>query len=73
MSGNVLHCWAEHGRVAEGRSIPSENAARNILVVGGHTETKNGQVGQYKTTAKVVAACEISTRRGLKARLFPRA
>ena len=27
--------------------IASENAARNILVVGGHTETKNGQVGQY--------------------------
>ncbi|MCL2936076.1 MAG: hypothetical protein MGU50_05555 [Trichodesmium sp. MAG_R02] len=53
--------------------IASENAARNILVVGGHTETKNGQVGQYKTTAKVVAACEISTRRGPKARLFPRA
>ena len=48
--------------------IASENAARNILVVGGHTETKNGQVGQYKTTAKVVAACEISISRGAKAR-----
>ena len=35
------------------------------------TETKNGQVDQYKTTAKVAVACEISTRRGAKARLFP--
>ena len=53
--------------------IASENAARNILVVGGHTETKNGQVGQYKTTAKVAAACEMSTHRGAKARFSPRA
>ena len=59
VSGNVLHCWAEHGRVAEGRSIPSENAARNILVVGGDTEIKNGQVGQHKTTGEVAAADEI--------------
>ena len=48
--------------------IASENAARNILVVGGHTETKNGQVGQHKTTAKVAAAYEMLTRRGAKAR-----
>ena len=39
--------------------IASENAARNILVAGGHAETKNGQVGQHKTTAKVAAACEM--------------
>ncbi|MCL2938723.1 MAG: hypothetical protein MGU50_20360 [Trichodesmium sp. MAG_R02] len=36
-------------------------------------QTKNGQVGKYKTTAKVAAACEISTRRGATARFFPRA
>ena len=48
--------------------IASENAARNILVAGGLTETKNGQVCQYKTTAKVAAACEVSTRRGATAR-----
>ena len=45
-----------------------ENATRNILVPGGHTEAKNGQNGQYKTTAKVAAACEMSIRRGAKAR-----
>ena len=45
-----------------------ENAARNILVAGGHTETKNGQVSQHKTTAKVAAACEMSPRRGATAR-----
>jgi len=28
---------------------------------GGHTETKNGQIRQHKTTAKVAAACEMST------------
>jgi hypothetical protein len=33
----------------------SENATINILVPGGHTEAKNGQNGQYKTTAKVAA------------------
>ena len=44
------------------------NAARNILVVGGHTpDKKNGLLGQHKTTAKVAAACEMSTRRGAKA------
>ena len=42
-----------------------------ILVTGGYAETKNGQVGQHKTTAKVAAACEMSTRRGAKARSFP--
>ena len=44
--------------------IASENAARNILVAGGHTETKNGQVAKHKTTAKVAAACEMSAHRG---------
>ncbi|MDE5088272.1 MAG: hypothetical protein O4805_14495 [Trichodesmium sp. St16_bin2-tuft] len=41
---------------------------RNILVAGGHTETKNGWVGKCKTTAKVAAACETSTLRGATAR-----
>ena len=40
---------------------------------GGHTETKNGQIRQHKTTAKVAAACEMSTRIGATARLFKRA
>ena len=38
------------------------------LVAGGQSETLNGQVGKHKTTAKVAAACEMSTRRGVKAR-----
>jgi len=29
---------------------------------------KNGQVGQHKTTGKVTAGCEMSSRRGTKAR-----
>ena len=33
-----------------------------IFTKGGLTETKNGQVGQHKNTAKVTAACEMSTR-----------
>ncbi|MDE5080019.1 MAG: hypothetical protein O4805_06460 [Trichodesmium sp. St16_bin2-tuft] len=40
MSGNVVHCGAEHGRVGSGCSIALENAARNILVAGGHTPDK---------------------------------
>ena len=40
MSGNMVHCGAKHGPVGSGRSIASENAARNILVAGGHAETK---------------------------------
>lgn len=70
MSRNVVHCATEHGPVAEGPSIPLENTARNILVPGGPTETKNGQVGQHKTTAKIAAADEMSTRRGATGRLF---
>ena len=73
MSGNVVHCGAKHGPVGSGRSIPLENAARNILVAGGHTETKNRRVGKCKTTAKVAAACETSTQRGATARLLPSA
>ena len=46
----------------------SENATINILVPGGHTEAKNGHIVQYKTTAKVAAAREMSIRRGAKAR-----
>jgi hypothetical protein len=40
VSGNMVHCGAKHGPVGSGRSIPLENAARNILVAGGHAETK---------------------------------
>ena len=68
MSGNVPHCGAKHGRLAEGRSIALENAARNILVAGGQPETKNGQVSQHKTIAKVAVVDEMSTHRGAKAR-----
>jgi len=39
-----------------------------MLVAGGQSETKCGIVGQYKTTAKVATACEMSTRRGATAR-----
>ncbi|MDE5076212.1 MAG: hypothetical protein O4749_09220 [Trichodesmium sp. St5_bin2_1] len=44
-----------------------ENAARNILVAGEYTETKKGHRGQQNTTAKVAAACNMSTRRGTTA------
>ena len=39
MSWNIVHYGVKRDR--------DENAARNILVAGGHAETKNGQVGQY--------------------------
>jgi len=48
--------------------IALENAAINILVAGGQSETLNGRGGKHKTTAKVAAACETSTRRGATAR-----
>ncbi|MDE5083707.1 MAG: hypothetical protein O4859_21745 [Trichodesmium sp. St18_bin1] len=62
MRGNFVHCGTKHDG--------DENAVRNILVVAGHTETKKRQVGQHKTTAKVAAACEMSTSLGAIARLF---
>ena len=55
-----FNCAAKHDR--------EENAARNILVAGGHTERKNGRVGKCKITAKVATACETSTRIGATAR-----
>ena len=55
-----LNCGAKHDR--------DENAARNILAPGGHTETLNGHGGKHKTTVKVAAACEMLTRLGAKAR-----
>ncbi|HAZ45411.1 MAG TPA: transposase [Cyanobacteria bacterium UBA11369] len=38
------------------------NAAINIKAAGGHSEAKNGCGGRRKTTAKVAASCEASTR-----------
>nr|WP_293098694.1 zinc ribbon domain-containing protein [Okeania sp. SIO2F4] len=55
-----LNCGSKHDR--------DENAARNILVAGGQSETLNGQVLKHETTAKVAAACEMSTRIGATTR-----
>ncbi|MCL2925334.1 MAG: zinc ribbon domain-containing protein [Trichodesmium sp. MAG_R04] len=43
-----LNCGAKHDR--------DENAAKNILVAGGHTETLNGRGGKHKTTIKVCSS-----------------
>jgi putative transposase len=49
-----LNCETIHDR--------DVNAAVNIRVAGGHSETKNGRRGSCKTTS-VAASCEASTRR----------
>ena len=49
-----LNCETTHDR--------DENAATNILVAGGHSETENGRGGRYKTSTQEATAREASTR-----------
>ncbi|WP_293081712.1 RNA-guided endonuclease TnpB family protein [Okeania sp. SIO3B5] len=63
-----LNCGSKHDRDVSEAPPQEANAAINILVAGGHSETKNGRGGKCKTTAKVATACETSTHRGVTAR-----
>lgn len=49
-----LNCESTHDR--------DINAAVNIKVAGGHSETQNGRGGKRQSAAKVAASCEASTR-----------
>ncbi len=48
-----LNCETVHDR--------DENAAKNILVAGGHSETQNGRGGRHKTSTIEAAANETLT------------
>ncbi|NEO53123.1 MAG: IS200/IS605 family element transposase accessory protein TnpB [Okeania sp. SIO3B5] len=63
-----LNCGTKHDSLRLTGGYRDTNAAINILVAGGQSETLNGRGGKRKTTVKVAAACETSTRRGAMAR-----